>query len=53
MKKYNITHALITSEMEHGLVWEREDQGLEFIVENSETFKKLETSSNIGVWSAT
>ncbi len=52
MKKYNITHALITSEMEHGLVWEREDQGLEFIVENSETFKKLETGSNIGVWSA-
>ncbi len=48
--KYNITHILITSEMEHGLLWEREEQGLDFLVKNSETFKKLNTGSNIGVW---
>ncbi len=53
LKKYNITHILITPEMKHGLVWEREQQGLDFLVENSETFKKLETGSNIEVWSVT
>ena len=50
LEKYNITHILITPEMQHGLEWEREQEGLDFLVENSETFKKLETGSNIGVW---
>jgi hypothetical protein len=49
-EKYNITNVLITPEMEHGLLWEREDQGLDFLVKNSEMFKKLQTGSNIGVW---
>ncbi len=49
-EKYNITNVLITPEMEHGLLWEREDQGLDFLVKNSETFKKLQTGSNINVW---
>ncbi len=52
-KKYNITHVLITPEMQHGLLWEREEQGLAFLVENSETFKKVETGSNIMVWRVT
>ena len=50
LKKYNITHVLITPEMKHGLLWEREQQGLDFLVENSETFKRLQTGSNIKVW---
>ncbi len=50
MRKYNVTHVLITPEMQHGQLWEREGQGLAFLVENSETFKRLETGSNIGVW---
>jgi hypothetical protein len=50
LKKYNVTNVLITSEMEHGLLWERDEQGLDFLVKNSETFKKLKTSSNINVW---
>ncbi len=53
LKKYDITHILITPEMKKGLEWERELQGLDFLVENSETFKKLNTSSNIGVWNVT
>ncbi len=48
--KYNITYILITPEMQHGLLWEREQEGLDFLVENSETFKKLETGSNTKVW---
>jgi len=50
LKKYNVTHILITPEMQHGLLWEREELGLAFLVENSETFKKLETGSRIRVW---
>lgn len=50
LRKYNVTHVLITPEMEHGLIWEREEEGLDFLVKNSETFKKLETNSSIGVW---
>jgi hypothetical protein len=49
-EKYNITNVLITPEMEHGLLWEREDQGLDFLVKNSEMFNKLQTGSSIGVW---
>lgn len=48
--KYDITYILITPEMENGLVWEREEQGLSFLVENSETFKRLETGTSIRVW---
>ncbi len=53
LRKYNVTHILITPEMEHGLVWDREQQGLDFLVENSETFKKLETESNVRIWRVT
>lgn len=49
IKKYNITHILITNEM-HGLVWERDDQGLAFLVGNSETFKSTETGKTLTVW---
>ncbi len=48
--KYGITHIAITPEMEHGLLWEREEEGLDFLAKNSETFKRLETGTNIGVW---
>ena len=50
LKKYGVTHVLITPEMQRGLLWEREEQGLAFLVENDETFKKLETGSAIKVW---
>lgn len=50
LKKYGITHVLITPEMRHGLLWEREQQGLDFLVENSETFKRVESGSDIEAW---
>lgn len=50
LQKYNITHIIITPEMQRGLLWEREDQGLDFLVKNSETFKKIETETHIAVW---
>ncbi|VVB81872.1 Uncharacterised protein [uncultured archaeon] len=51
LKKYNITQVIITPEMVHGLIWEREEEGLDFLVKNSETFKKMETGTSTGVWS--
>jgi len=50
LEKYNVTYVLITAEMEHGLVWEREEQGLDFLVENSETFKKIDSTSKMKMW---
>ena len=50
LEKYNITHIIITPAMIHGLTWDREGEGLHFLVENSETFKKLETGTSTGVW---
>lgn len=49
INKYNITHILITDEM-HGLVWERDDQGLAFLVGNSETFKTTQTGKTLTIW---
>ncbi len=51
LEKYNVTHVLITSEMEQGLVWKREGEGLAFLAENSERFKRIETGSEIKLWS--
>ncbi|MBW2969868.1 hypothetical protein KY319_01970 [Candidatus Woesearchaeota archaeon] len=53
LKEYNITHILITPEMKHGLVWEREEQGLNFLVENNEMFKKIKQETSIGVYKIT
>lgn len=53
LNKYNATHILITPEMEQGLVWERPEQGLNFLVENSEMFKRLETGTSIRIWEVT
>ena len=50
LRKYNVTYVLITQEMEHGLVWEREEQGLSFLVRNSKIFKKVYTGKDVEVW---
>jgi hypothetical protein len=48
--KYKIQYFLITPEMKESLVWQREDQGLLFLLENSENFKKLYQDQGIEVW---
>ena len=48
--KYKIQYFLITPEMKELLVWQREDQGLLFLLENSENFKKLYQDQGIEVW---
>jgi len=36
--------------MKSGLVWEKEEQGLLFLLQNRETFKNIYNSSEIEVW---
>ncbi|MBI4146099.1 hypothetical protein HY489_02060 [Candidatus Woesearchaeota archaeon] len=50
LDKYDVSYVLITPEMKQGLVWDRDEQGLAFLVANSEMFKRTDGGSSIGVW---
>ncbi|MBN2112186.1 hypothetical protein JW707_03750 [Candidatus Woesearchaeota archaeon] len=50
LTKYNVSFVLITSDMSDGLVWDQPDQGLAYLVRNSETFKKEYNNDHAGVW---
>jgi hypothetical protein len=49
LDKHRITHVLLSKEMSQGLVWEKEEQGLAFLVTNVETFKKIH-NGEFNVW---
>ncbi|MBS3124705.1 hypothetical protein J4211_00405 [Candidatus Woesearchaeota archaeon] len=49
-EKYNVTYVLITDEMERGLFWEREDQGLSFLTSNEDVFRKVVDAKGVRVW---
>jgi hypothetical protein len=49
-KKYDIKYIYIDDSMKNGKVWSREDQGLLFLLKNSEIFKNIYNSQNIEVW---
>lgn len=50
IKKYNINYIFITPEMKKGLVWNKEKQGLLFLLRNSETFKNIYSKNDFEVW---
>jgi hypothetical protein len=50
LTKYNVSFVLLTSDMSDGLVWNKPEQGLAYLVRNSETFKKEYSTSYAGVW---
>lgn len=50
LTKYNVSFILITEDMSEGLVWNKPDQGLAYLVRNSETFKKEYSNNHAGVW---
>jgi len=52
LNKYNVRYILISEEMKHGLVWERNEQGLDFIVENSERFKRVKEGKEFELWTS-
>jgi hypothetical protein len=53
LDKYNINIILITKEMKKGLVWTRENQGLLFLMENSQKFKLIHHRPDIEIWEYT
>lgn len=50
LKKHQVDYVLITPEMKKGLVWEEENFGLVFLVNNNETFKRIPTDNQIELY---
>lgn len=50
LKKQNITYIWIDKPMKSGLVWTEEKQGLLFLFQNNETFKKVYNHTSIEIW---
>jgi len=50
LEKYNVSFVLITKDMYEGVVWEKPEQGLAYLLRNGETFKKEYNNTYTGVW---
>ena len=50
LAKYDVDYVLITPKMRQGLVWDRERQGLLFLLRNNETFKRAYQVDGVEVW---
>ncbi|MBU0461494.1 MAG: glucosyltransferase domain-containing protein [Nanoarchaeota archaeon] len=50
LRNYNIRYIWITPEMKEGLVWTKKDEGLLFLLENSESFKKVYSTYGYDIW---
>ena len=46
----NIKYVWITDDMKKGMVWSRPDEGLLFLLHNSEKFNKIYSSDNTEIW---
>lgn len=47
---YGVSYVMLTGEMSEGLVWDRESRGLAFLVNNAETFKRLNLTDSVSLW---
>lgn len=50
LSEYNIKYIWINQEMKKGLVWTREQEGLLFLLKNSDSFKKVYDENGIEIW---
>lgn len=50
ISKYGVKFIVITKNMFEGDVWEREDRGLHFLMQNKENFEKEYNNSEVHVW---
>ncbi|MBW2996295.1 hypothetical protein KY332_03270 [Candidatus Woesearchaeota archaeon] len=50
LDKYNIKYIYIDNEMKTGQVWTRQEQGLQFLFRNQETFEQVYNKDNIEIW---
>jgi len=48
--KYNIEYILVTREMEKGLVWEQEDEGLLFLLKSVNIYKRIYYNDEVEIW---
>lgn len=48
--KYSIKYIWINQEMKQGQVWEKDNQGLLLILENSPQFKKIYSLNGVDIW---
>lgn len=51
LQHYNIENILITQEMQEELIWDKPEQGLDFLVTNAETFKRTYQDDKHTLWS--
>ena len=49
-EQHNITVIIITDDMESGGVWTKDNEGLLFLLNNSEKFKRLRVDREIEIW---
>ena len=50
LRKNQISHIVITPDMSRGLVWDRPEKGLAFLLRNNETFKNVWSNEAITIW---
>ncbi len=50
LEKYRIKFIIITDEMKQGLVWNKNEEGLVFVLENNPQFEKVYENSNVDIY---
>jgi hypothetical protein len=50
IKKYKISYVFITPEMKSGLVWKKDDEGLLFLMKNSNRFNRIYNKNDYEIW---
>ena len=50
LDKYNVSYIFISEELFDGRVWDEENKGLHFLLQNRETFKNIYSSEEVGIW---
>jgi len=50
LQRFDITYILITNDMKQNLVWTKPDDGLLFLLNDNETFKRIYENSEVSLW---
>jgi len=50
LSEYNVKYILLTKNLYSGLVWDKRGKGLDFLLTNAETFKKVQSNSYVVIY---
>jgi hypothetical protein len=50
LQDYNISHILIDDDMKSGLVWQKPNEGLQFLFRNNATFRMVYDRKGVEIW---